>query len=430
MFRKLPLILAVLLALSHAAFGAICALDPKPGATLLLPYFEVDANGPPGPDTIFTVINSSQQGVIAQVVIWSETGFPVFAFPLYLGGYDEQSVALSEIVLKTTYPTTRLSALARQRFPNCPSVLEKNSGPHIPPLPGTSGMLEHLNGSSLLPIARPPSQTGSHLARGFVTVDVVRDCSRLIPGDLGYFYSGGWGVATNNNVLWGHFLYTDLRAGQGFVQGGRMVSLEADGSDPRTATRGSYTFYARRVGFSAADNREPLGTVQAVQYLAGEGLEAEAVYWRDSRDFGTMGTGLPGWLPLIETQVTIFNEERRGTSVPLPPELPIFPAMTGKTALIPPPHPLPSEPVPFPTTALDRLLVEYPFGWIHLNLNLPRVGAASIPSQSWAAVVVRRRGDPSMSVLLEGTSMDSACAPNLAPLVLPGLPLRRRLGGE
>jgi len=44
---------------------------------------------------------------------------------------------------------------------------------------------------------------GDNIARGYITVDTVNSCTLLFPGDTGYFATGGTGIATNQNVLWG-----------------------------------------------------------------------------------------------------------------------------------------------------------------------------------------------------------------------------------
>ena len=71
MSRKLPVVVVVaLVALSQGlARAETCSIDPVPGATLLLPYFEVDigdgdSNGTAdglGVNTVFTVYHSASQ---------------------------------------------------------------------------------------------------------------------------------------------------------------------------------------------------------------------------------------------------------------------------------------------------------------------------------------------------------------------------------
>ena len=419
-FKRAFILTLAGLAFAGAAAGEICALDGRPGATLLLPYFEASlaldpATGTRPHDTLVVLSNASRQGVIAQVVLWSEFGAAIYGFPVYLGGYDQQSFTLSEVVTTGTYPATRLSSLARRRFPTCPAVLSGATGRHMPllALPNQIGGLLAgtltLGGSFRVARSRP----GADFARGYLTVDVVRDCTQGYPGSLGYFVANGQGVATNDNVLWGSYTYVDNTQDTPLTHTGRLVSLEASGADPRTSASGSYTFYKRFVGTTAADNREPLGTNHAVHYFSGL-ADTEIIYWRDplSVQAGTTAA-LPPWAPLGQVQATLFDEEQTACVLPAVGIEP-FPVNAGKTALLP-------QGITFETTALDSLDLCKLFGWVHLNLNHPNVGAAPIVSQSWVGVLYRRADG--QAGMMDGMELDSACAPNTDELRVPALPL-------
>ncbi len=58
-----------------------CALDDRPGATLLLPYFEVDLDHADGVTTLFSVSNASATAVLANVVVWTDLGCRASPFP-------------------------------------------------------------------------------------------------------------------------------------------------------------------------------------------------------------------------------------------------------------------------------------------------------------------------------------------------------------
>ncbi|MGV3519001.1 hypothetical protein, partial [Luteitalea sp.] len=77
----------------------------RPGATLLLPYFEVDLANPAGATTLFSINNASATAVLGHVTVWSDLGVPVFAFNVYLTGYDVQTVNLRDI-FSGTVPRT------------------------------------------------------------------------------------------------------------------------------------------------------------------------------------------------------------------------------------------------------------------------------------------------------------------------------------
>ncbi len=77
---------------SAPAAAKTCATDATPGATLLLPYFEVNLDDPNGLTTLFSVNNASATSAIAHLVVWSDLAVPVFAFDTYLTGYDVQTL--------------------------------------------------------------------------------------------------------------------------------------------------------------------------------------------------------------------------------------------------------------------------------------------------------------------------------------------------
>jgi len=68
--------------------NASCDIGTFPAATLLLPYFEVEARKHVNDagNTIFSVINTSRQPQIARVTVWSDYGYPALWFNLFLTG--------------------------------------------------------------------------------------------------------------------------------------------------------------------------------------------------------------------------------------------------------------------------------------------------------------------------------------------------------
>ena len=66
----------------------LCDLSSQPGATLLLPYFdvaaEVDAGGANGRTTYFAVGSNSEDPVLVRLVMWTNWGHPVLAFDVGL----------------------------------------------------------------------------------------------------------------------------------------------------------------------------------------------------------------------------------------------------------------------------------------------------------------------------------------------------------
>ncbi|HKS23091.1 MAG TPA: hypothetical protein VJZ76_09865 [Thermoanaerobaculia bacterium] len=77
-----------------------CDIALQPAATLLLPYFDVDvaAPQPAAATTLFTVTNVSPRPHIANVTLWTDWGYPALNFPLFLTGYDAQSINLYDVL--------------------------------------------------------------------------------------------------------------------------------------------------------------------------------------------------------------------------------------------------------------------------------------------------------------------------------------------
>ena len=74
-----------------------CDIGTAPAATLLLPYFEVDAvRG--GRTTIFSITNVSPYSQIAHVTLWTDWSFPVLDFNIFLTGYDTQPINLYDVI--------------------------------------------------------------------------------------------------------------------------------------------------------------------------------------------------------------------------------------------------------------------------------------------------------------------------------------------
>lgn len=69
---------------------ATCDIKVGPAATLLLPYFEVDLQNGGEQTTLFTITNVSRFSQIAHVTLWTDWGFPVLTFNIFLAGYDVQ----------------------------------------------------------------------------------------------------------------------------------------------------------------------------------------------------------------------------------------------------------------------------------------------------------------------------------------------------
>lgn len=423
--RFLWLALALLPGLPSRASAVIGTIDAVPAATLLLPYFEVNLDDVNGENTLMSVNNASPTAVLAHVVVWSDLSVPVLDFNLYLTGYDVQTINLRDVlagVLPQTAstgqdPTDAISPRGAYSqdidFASCTGLL---------PIPTLQALyLDHLRNSltgrpsALLGGLCAGRNLGDNIARGYVTIDTVRDCTFLFPGDPGYFQSNGQGVATDQNALWGDYFF--VNPGQGLADGETLVHIEASATAPETSTPGQYTFYGRYVGWLATDHREPLATGFEARYLNGGFFNGgtSLVVWRDSKvdqvPFACpVAPGVrPSWFPLGQEQIVIFDEEEN----PLVPES--FPVS---------PQPPEASFTPFPAetqrvrVGSSALPVPFKFGWMDLYLNTFMMSNPNPPSDKEAAqawvVVVMESGPTGVdigkrySVGFDATRVDSA----------------------
>ena len=402
----------------------------RPGATLLLPYFEVDLANANGMTTLFSINNSSATAILSHVTIWSDLGVPVFGFNVYLTGYDVQSINLRDI-LTGKVPATA-SAGQDPGDTSSPFTGISNKGPlsqdinfascsgQLPPPAVPASLIAHMQSS----LTGGPSAVYANrcsgrnlgtptIARGYVTVDTVNNCTLRFPGEPGYFGAGGTGDATNQNVMWGEYQYVDLS--KDFAAGDALVSLRASATDPETSLPGEYTFYGRHVGFTAADNREPLSTTFVTRFVGAKEYKqenrallqqilppaTELLVWRDSKSTTvpfSCGTG-PSWYPLPQGQVAAFDEQENAEDLGATP---VFGAATQRVSV---------------TTSLPATAES---GWLYLNLNAAPAGqvpglAAPDAAQAWVTVLHRVYQGPTggrYDVGFRAIRLDSARTPS------------------
>ena len=395
------LVAAAALALtpSASAQNAEPFVANRPGATLLLPYFEVDLANAQGMTTLFSVNNASATAMLAHVTVWSDLGVPVFAFNAYLTGYDVMQVNLREVLTGTVPVTASDGQDPRDTFSpqgNFSQDINFASCNGQLPLPSVPASLrDHLvssltgGGSSYYGGQCSARNLGTPtVARGYVTVDTVNNCTLRFPGDAGYFNPGGSGDATNQNVLFGDYQYVDVS--RDFAAGDALVSLRASATDPETSTPGRYTFYGRHVGFTASDNREPLSTTFATRFVAAKAFKqenrallqqilppaTELLVWRDSKSAAVPFAcgGAPAWYPLGQGTLAAFDEQEN------PQELAGVVPFGAATQRV--------------TVGTGTLPVTAESGWLYLNLNTQPVGqvaglTTADAAQAWVTVLHR-----------------------------------------
>jgi hypothetical protein len=423
--KKTALCLALLglLALGGQAVAVIGTVDDVPAATLLLPYFEVDLNNPNGLTTLFSVNNASATAVLAHVVIWSDLSVPVLDFNIYLTGYDVQSVNLRDIIVNGILPRTASDGqdpsdtISPQgdfsqdiNFASCTGQLPP---PNLP-----QNFIDHLQ-RSLTGLSSPilgglcaGRPLGDNIARGYVTVDTVNNCTLRFPGDAGYFGPGGSGDVTNQNVLWGDYFY--VNSAQNFAEGETLVHVEADATNPETSVAGEYTFYGRYVAWTATDNREPLTTNFAVRFINGGAFSGgtDLLVWRDAKvNQGAFTcpnqTGRPAWFPLGQEGIVIFDEQENPD---VPTTFPVSPQPPGQSLT-----PFPAE---AQRTAIDGAAfpVPFDFGWLYLDLNTTVTIAGSNPpedpvaAQAWVTASMSAEGR--FAVGFDAIQLDNATNAN------------------
>jgi hypothetical protein len=425
--HALSLLLLALLALAAPGGALICTIDDVPAATLLLPYFEVELDNPNGITTLLSINNASPLAVLAHVDVYSDLSVPVLDFNIYLTGYDVQSIDLRDILVNGILPRTASVGQdpADTISPDGPFSQDLNFAScagQLPPPALPASFISHLQksltgkSSPILGNRCAGRDLGDHIARGYITVDTVNNCTLRFPADAGYFGPGGSGDATDDNVLWGDYYYIEPQTG--FAEGETLVHVEASDTEPQTSVAGQYTFYGRYVNWTAADNREPLGTNFAVRYLNGGTFDGgtDLLVWRDSKTSQApftcpSTTGRPSWFPLGQEGVVIFDESEDAMvpdSSPISPQPPqfglvAFPAEAQRTVVNGPDLPVPFD-----------------LGWLYLDLNATVTGNPNPPedpaaAQGWVTVVVRGQGR--FSVGFDAIQLDSACH---AKHALPG----------
>jgi hypothetical protein len=417
--------LLLLASLSGAASAEVCKIDDVPAATLLLPYFEVDLNDPSGINTLFAIGNAVDAATLVNVTLWTDWGVPTAAFPVYLTGWDVETLSVRDL-LAGRFPRTASSGqdpgdtVSPQgsysqdvNFTSCAGIL---------PLPAQAEptVVEHLRrahtgqSSSTLGGCAGLAE-GDGKARGFITVDVVHGCSltAVFPSDVGYFGPGG--RAASLNVLFGDFLFVDSR--QNSARGAQLVRLEAS---PGRFQPGQQTFYGRFLhgraqSYQAVDDREPLASTWGMRYLRGGIFDAGSSFlvWRDpGKPTGPVTCG--GDLDAATGEdLLVFDEDENAL---LPESCPILcPPQQIPRNLRAVAQRLPIDDIGVNGGFSGIVPVPYDFGWMLFQFG-HSLATTSTPAQAWVGVELEASGRFSVGTV--ATPLDSACGP-LAPFPFP-----------
>ncbi len=381
------------------AVAELGTVDAVPAATLLLPHFEVDLASNSGIDTLFSVNNASAAPALAHITVWTEFTIPVLDFDVYLTGYDVQTISMRNVLVNGILPQTgphpdvsNVGSLSTAPNPfgaafaaNCNQGTSPPQPPvYTQPLPdGFIALLQaELSGTDIGGGNCTSAAGDGTLARGYITIDSVTDCSLEFPNSANYFSDGGVGIANNLNVLWGDYFLID-RA-NAFAQGFTLVHVEADASLNACVVDGNpQTFYCRytdAAGQPGADNREALGSEFAVRYLAGGDFDGgtNLLSYRDPGDPANAPVACgsaPANMPFTQAGITVFDEQENPLTV-----------VTGGPSGLPPAD----AETPFPwesnrTVVGTDLTVNANFGWLLLDLD--QASGANPAEQNQAYVV-------------------------------------------
>jgi hypothetical protein len=430
-FSPVALALCVILAAAGGATASLCSIDVVPAATLLFPYFQVDvtdaACGDPnlGTTTIISVRNAKPEPVLTHVTVWTNLAVPALDFDVYLAGYDTQVINVRDFFCSGNLPVTGAAVSNHGAASNPPvSIPTCNntttagdppvySNPAISPQFRThlkewfSGLQSSVTGEC----AGTDLGWGYEVAVGYITVDVVKDCSLLFPSDPVYIGT----VIGFSNTLLGDYQLVDQA--NNFAQGFNAVHIEADDSG---LFSGGPTFYGRYTTSMVlgADGREPLPTTFAVPYRLEAYSSTLAIVWREANGDASPFTcgAMPSWWPLGHS-----NQTGLGAIVP-------FDADSNPVIPDPPLPGLPVPPLPLIPNATELLTVgpsalTTPFllGWFHLNLQSDQTVYFPSPAgQAWVQVV-DDHGDGRSSSGMDAFPLDGSCPfPGGLTVLTPG----------
>ncbi len=286
-----------------------CDIGVAPAATLLLPYFQADLTGdaPRARTTVFSVVNVSPYPQIARVTIWTDWAYPTYMFSMFLTGYDVKSVDLREFLLRGAIPT-RIDPAGRFSYPNFANPRHKlkysdDCGARTPQIPPamladirsllTTGWAADATMSCVAgdgEVVHVGSDHGANTAAGYVTIDVVANCSTTLPTSPKYFTSE---ILFDNVLIGDYQVIEPSGTANGYAGGSPLVHIRAipEGGPAGSiaVTRLPYTFYDRLTANDGStprtiDRRQPLPSAFAARWIDGgpTGFETTYTMWREA----------------------------------------------------------------------------------------------------------------------------------------------------
>ena len=409
-----------------------CDIAVMPAATLLLPYFEVDINAPQSTalTTLFTVVNTGQYPQIARVTLWTDLGYPVTNFNLFLTGYDVQAINLYDVLARSVIaPPSGTSSSIEPGFRSLPNNSNPNFAPTAAadceigpgPIPGaiiaeirtalTSGVNTSC-GSARIGLVHAN-------AIGYATIDVVKTCSFHFPDTAEYYND-----LLYDNVLTGDFQQINPNATTGnYASGNPLVHIraipEGGAAGVVVATNLPYTFYDRYTPRTtpAMDRRQPLPAAFTARYIQGgpSAFNTNFQIWRE----GVTGAGATcsDYIKNLNSaagvaEIIRFDEHENPYGF-----APCMILCPPNTIVLPTASSTPTSAGTYPVMAGTDI-----GGWMYLNLTNSGSSAYSKARHSQNWVVVDMFAEGRYSVGFDATMLANGCtaAPAVGAPIGPG----------
>ena len=399
-----------------------CDIGNLPAATLLLPYFEVDlqADRSHAADTLFSVVNVSRNPQIARATVWTNLGYPVFTFNIFLGGYDVQSYSMYDLLSRGVIAKTTIAGNHGPR-----SMPHDANGHFDDDVASQCGQLPENIPASLLADIQNALTNGTTTscaflvglpwrssAVGYVTIDLVANCGSRNATQAGYFEHD----LLFDNVLTGDYEKIaggSAQASSRSISGLPLVHIRAipEGGPAGLSADVPFpvTFYDRLTPSSnhKVDRRQPLPSLFAARYVWWSDVDTDLQIWHEPILQPGCGNLLRNYSQMIEA-VRFDEHENSTTTNPgcrIPectltyPTLPVTTMASTATSDVLPP---------------DTTVTSDMGGWIYLNLSTPaaELGANSSrrTTQNWVSVRIEK--DDHSTIMFDATQLGNGCTPN------------------
>ncbi|MBV9070351.1 MAG: hypothetical protein JO231_16665, partial [Acidobacteria bacterium] len=419
-----------------------CDVTVGPAATLLLPYFEVDFTNRTE-DTLFTITNVTRYPQIAHVTIWTDWSFPVLSFNIYLTGYDVQGISINQILggivaqNNGTGPTNAQSPLGSLSagFTANPNFAGGGASINCSNQPGAinpilvAAMRTALTTGNYNPggsAACPNKVGGVHAnAVGYITIDVVSNCSQQLPTDPLYYSSS----ILFDNVLIGDYQQlgpapAGTTASSFDAAVNPLVHIravpEGGGVGSKVASALPYTFYDRYTPSPSRgiDRRQPLPATFAARFVQGgaAAFRTNLNIWREGFGSGSCNDAASS-AAMDVAEVVRFDEHEN-------------PFTLGNDSLVSRPRLAATSSTSSSNPFYPAIGSSDPGGWFYLNLNnggsttysaahdgLDLAGsttnAGPRPSQNWVTVTMFGTGigGSRLTTEFDAASLGNGCSP-------------------